>query len=169
MRSFTAVAVFAALSFALSPTPTPAQEDVQQHPSCGYCGMDRGKFGHTRMLITYEDGSSAGVCSLHCAAVELASHLDKTPSAIQVGDAGTRKLVDAEKAVWVVGGSKPGVMTVRGKWAFEARDAAEAFAKESGGALASFQDALKAAYEDLYADLQMLRAKRKAMKTGHQH
>ena len=47
--------------------------DVQKHPSCIYCGMDRGKFAHSRMLIGYDDGTSMGACSLHCAAVDLAN------------------------------------------------------------------------------------------------
>jgi len=38
-----------------------------------------------------------------------------------VGDFGTKKLIDAEKALWVLGGSKPGVMTKRGKWALRRR------------------------------------------------
>ncbi len=164
------IALAVSVGVALSFTPALAQEDVQQHASCKFCGMDRGKFAHARMLIQYEDGSSTGLCSLHCAAVELAGNLDKAPASIHVGDAGTRKLIDAEKATWVVGGSKPGVMTVRGKWAFETREAAETFAKENGGTLATFDEALKAAYEDLYADLAMIRAKRKAMHSGgHMH
>jgi len=150
----------------ISSAPASAQEDVQQHPSCKFCGMDRAKFAQTRMVISYQDGSSTGVCSIHCAAVELASNLDRAPAAIQVGDAVSRKLVDAEKATWVVGGAKPGVMTVRGKWAFESREAAEAFRKENGGVLATFEEALKTAYEDMYTDLAMIRAKRKAMRSG---
>jgi copper chaperone NosL len=170
-RSFAALILLAALLTPPGPArpqdaQAPQAPDVRQHPSCGYCGMDRGRFGHTRMLITYEDGSSAGVCSLHCAAVELAANLSKVPRTIQVGDAASRKLIDAEKAAWVVGGARPGVMTIRGKWAFESRDAAQAFARENGGDLATFEEALQAAYQDLYADLQMLRGKRKAAKAG---
>ncbi len=36
-----------------------------------------------------------------------------------VADYGTKKLIDAEKAIWVVGGSVQGVMTRNAKWAFE--------------------------------------------------
>jgi copper chaperone NosL len=173
MRSLAAaVTLLAALSFA----PAAAQEDIRQAPSCPLCGMDREKFAQTRMVIRYEDGSSTGVCSLHCAAIELAVHFDKPVKAIEVGDASTRKLLDAEQASWVVGGSRPGVMSRRGKWAFEAREAAEAFAKENGGAVGTFEAALEAAYQDLYGDLKMLREKRKAMRQGaakphadHQH
>lgn len=173
MRSLAAAVTLLA---ALSSTPALAQEDVRQAPSCPRCGMDRAKFAQTRMVIQYEDGSSTGLCSLHCAAVELAVQLDKPVKAIQVGDAATRTLLDAEQATWVVGGSRPGVMSRRGKWAFETRAAAEAFAKENGGELATFEQALEAAYQDLYGDLRMIREKRKARRGGaamkhgeHQH
>src|SRR5690242_18709434 len=71
-------------------------EDVASHPSCKYCGMIRGKLAHSRFLIEYDDGSSEGLCSLHCAAVELALVIDKAPKAIRVGDYGSGQLIDAE-------------------------------------------------------------------------
>ena len=92
-----------------------AQEDIQKQPSCKYCGMDRAKFAHSRMLVEYDDGTAVGTCSIHCLAVDLALNIDKTPKNIQTGDYGTKNLVDAEKAFWVVGGSKMGVMTKRAK------------------------------------------------------
>ena len=144
-------------------------DDVQQHPSCKYCGMDRAKFGHTRMLIEYEDGTSVGTCSIHCAAVDLALTIDKTPKAILVADMNTKKLTDAEKATWVVGGSKPGVMSRRAKWAFEKKEDAEAFLKENGGAPTTFDESMKLAYEDMYQDTKMIREKRKMMKMGGMH
>ncbi len=139
-----------------------AQDDVKQSPSCMYCGMDREKFAHSRMSIEYDDGSVVGLCSLHCAALDLALNIDKTPKAIRVADAGTKKLVDAEKAVWVLGGKKPGVMTQRAKWAFADKAGAEAFVKENGGTVVGFDEAMKAAYEDLHQDTKMIREKRKA-------
>jgi nitrous oxide reductase accessory protein NosL len=81
-----------------------------------------------------------------------------------VADARSRQLVDAESAAWVVGGSTPGVMTKRAKRAFADRASAEAFVKESGGRLATIEDAIKAAYEDMYEDVKMIREKRKAMR-----
>ena len=39
--------------------------DIEAHKSCKYCGMDREKFAHSRMLIEYGDGSSFGSCSIH--------------------------------------------------------------------------------------------------------
>ncbi len=142
--------------------------DVKDGPTCKYCGMDRARFAASRMVVEYDDGSKLSACSLHCVAVDLAVQLDKTPAAIKVADHGTQALVDAEKAVWVLGGSKPGVMTKRAKWAFGDRAAADAFVKENGGTLVSFDEAVKAAYEDLYQDSKMIREKRKAMKAAKQ-
>jgi nitrous oxide reductase accessory protein NosL len=138
-----------------------AQEDIQKHTSCKYCGMDRQKFSHSRMLLEYDDGSSVGTCSIHCVAVDLSLNIDKTPKTIGVGDYGTKALIDAEKAVWVIGGTKPGVMTKRAKWAFAEKGAAEAFIKENQGRLATFDEAMKATYEDMHQDTKMIRERRK--------
>jgi nitrous oxide reductase accessory protein NosL len=143
-------------------------DDVKTSPSCKYCGMDREKFGHSRMLITYDDGSSLGTCSLHCVATELASAIDKTPVSIQVADYGTRELIDAETAVWVLGGDKSGVMTARAKWAFAGRPAAEAFVKENGGTIVTFDESIKASYEDMYKDTKMIRERRKMKRMKQQ-
>jgi len=138
-----------------------ASDDVTKHKSCPHCGMDRGQFAHSRMLLVYDDGTEVGLCSLHCVAIDLAINLDKAPKAIYVGDFNTKKLVDAEQAVWVVGGNKPGVMTKRAKWAFENKADAEAFVKKEGGALTNFDQAIKASYEDIYTDTKMIRERRK--------
>jgi nitrous oxide reductase accessory protein NosL len=141
-------------------------DDVKQLPSCKHCGMDREKFRHSRLLIVYDDDSTIGTCSLRCGAVDLSVNINKTPKSIMVGDFGTKKLVDAEKASWVVGGSKPGVMTKRAKWAFEKKEDAEKFIKENGGTPASFEEAVKLAYEDMYQDTKMIREKRKMNRMG---
>jgi copper chaperone NosL len=171
-RKKVVAALAAAVVFGVLAMTVVAMDDIKQSPSCKYCGMDRQKFDFTRMLIEYDDGTSTGVCSLHCAAVELALSIDKIPAAIRVGDFGTKNLIDAEKAFWVVGGSKAGVMTKRGKWAFEKKDDAEAFIKANGGALTSFDDVIKAAYNDMYEDTKMIREKRKMKKAQimeHKH
>jgi hypothetical protein len=141
-----------------------AQDDMKEITECLYCGMDRAKFAHSRMLVEYEDGTREGMCSLHCAAIDLAANIDMTPKTINVGDYVTKKLIDAEKAFWVIGGSKTGVMTKRAKWAFEKKEAAEKFVKENGGNISTFDEALKAAYEDMYADIKMIRDRRKMKK-----
>ena len=140
-------------------------KDIQEHPSCKYCGMDRQKFDYSRMLTEYNDGSSFGSCSIHCTALDLAQTFDKQPKAIMVGDYNKKNLIDAEKAFWVIGGKKPGVMTKTAKWAFADKKDAEAFIKENEGKLANFEDAMKASYEDMYNDTKMIREKRAKMKT----
>ena len=148
-----------------------AHEDVQKQPSCTYCGMDREKFAHSRMLVTYDDGTKLGTCSLHCLAIDLAQNIDKMPRSIEVGDYSSKELIDAEKAFWVIDGNKPGVMTKQAKWAFATKEDADKYIKENGGTLATFDEAMKAAYESMYADTKMIREKRKMkkMKEGAGH
>jgi nitrous oxide reductase accessory protein NosL len=140
--------------------------DVKEGPSCKYCGMDRAKFATSRMVVEFDDGTKLHACSVHCVAVDLALQIDRTPVAIQVADMNTQELVDAEKAYWVVGGKRPGVMTKRGKWAFGEKAAAKAFVKQEGGLIATFEDAMKATYEDMYQDTKMIRERRKAKRAA---
>lgn len=142
----------------------PKAADIQKCPSCKYCGMNRDKFNFSRMLIIYNDGSQFGACSLHCAAIDLVVHMDKSPTSILVADYNTKKLIDAEKATWVIGGKKPGVMTRVAKWAFAKPADAKAFIKANGGKVANFDDAIKVTFEDMYTDTKMIRAKKAKMK-----
>ena len=139
-------------------------DDIAQIPSCSICGMDRHKFSHSRMLLHFEDGSKFGACSLHCAALEMAYYPGKVPTQLMVGEYNSRKLIDAEKAVWVMGGSKMGVMTKNAKWAFTDKEAAQQFVSKHGGRMVTFEKALSAAYADMYEDTRMIREKRKKMK-----
>ncbi len=70
-------------------------DDIQRYPNCSYCGMDRQVFSHSRMYIEYDDSTSFGFWSLHCAALDLALMIDKTPKSIMVADYGSKKLIDA--------------------------------------------------------------------------
>jgi copper chaperone NosL len=139
--------------FCILPGYANENEDTKKHPVCGYCNMDREKFGHARMLIEYSDGTVGATCSLHCSVIDLIQNRTKIPCRIMVGDYNTKKLINVTAAFWVVGGAKPGVMTERAKWAFEKRTDAEAFVKKHGGKQATFQEALRAAYEGLYEDM----------------
>jgi len=164
--------VFTGMAFAQ------AKEDIHLHKACKYCGMDRGTYDFSRMLIEYDDGNNVAFCSIRCAAVDLANNIDKTPKAIRVGDFTGKQLIDAEKALWVVGGTKPGVMSRRGKWAFEKQDDAENFVKTNQGKIASFEEAMKMAYQDMSEDTKMIRERRMAKRmkmmeqkpgVGHSH
>ena len=139
-------------------------DDIMKMPNCPICNMDRKVFSHSRMALEYADGSAFGSCSLHCVALELAYHPGKVPVKIMVGDFNSRELIDAEKAVWVMGGNKMGVMTTNAKWAFGVEKDARLFISQNGGRIVSFEDALSAAYADMYKDTQMIREKRKKKK-----
>lgn len=157
------------ICFIFVSSPVFAEDDLHLEPSCKFCGMDRTKFAHSRMFVKYDDASTRGTCSLHCLAIELALNIDKAPLSIQVGDYNSKNLIDAEKAYWVIGGNKPGVMTKQAKWAFENKTDAEKFTAENGGTLANFDEAIKAAYTDMYADSKMIRERRKMKKMKMQN
>jgi copper chaperone NosL len=124
--------------------------DITAHPKCAYCGMDRKEYAYSRVLLKYRDGSEVGLCSVHCAGLDLALHPEKVPARIMAGTYDRGDLVDADKAVWVLGGSKHGVMSIRGKWAFEKREDAEAFIREFGGSISDFRNVMTAAFEDMW-------------------
>ncbi len=153
-----------ALLFFFGITPGWAQDDIQAHPGCSYCGMDRAKFAHSRMYIEYDDGSMFGACSMHCAALDMAVNMDKAPVHISVGDHGTKVLIEAQTAFWVIGGDLPGVMSMRATWAFKNQADAEKFIQQHGGDAASFEQALETVYAHMYQDTKMIRKKRHMMK-----
>ncbi len=163
-RSCTMACLFVVLTLLTFGTILYGQEDVAGHKSCKHCGMDRQQYAHSRMLITYEDGTQVPACSLRCANLDLSMQIDKAPKAVQVADYNSRKLIDADKATWVIGGDKPGVMSRRAKWAFESRTDAEAFVAGHGGSVATYAEAVKAATDDVQSDTAMIREKRKMRK-----
>lgn len=135
-----ALSLFALTAFAAS--------DIDQHRDCKQCGMDRKAYGYSRMLVEYKDGIQVGTCSLHCVVTELNSNINGEKISFKVADRDTRTLIDAEKAFWVIGGRKRGVMTMQAKWAFTTKESAQQFISEFGGKLATWSEALAAAKED---------------------
>ncbi len=123
--------------------------DVTQAPSCHHCGMDRGMFSHSRMLINYADGTSVAVCSIHCTATEMHGNNGKKVSSLKVADYTTKQLMDVNAATWVIGGSKRGVMTAMPKWAFYKAEDARKFVEEDGGSVSTFSQAMDAAIKEV--------------------
>jgi copper chaperone NosL len=125
-----------------------AGNDIDEHRSCSYCGMDRKVYGYSRMMVIYENGSRVGVCSLHCAVTEMNEHKGRAVTSLLVADRNSHEMIDAKKAFWVVGGRKRGVMTQNPKWAFATKEAAQSFLNSFGGKLTNWEIALLAARED---------------------
>ncbi len=125
-----------------------ASERIEPPKECKQCGMDRVAFAHGRMLIVYADGSAAATCSLNCAAVQMKENGKKQVKSLKVADYSTKKLIDADKAVWVIGGSRPGIMTEMPKWAFARKEDAHKFVRENGGRIATFDEALSLALKE---------------------
>ena len=118
---------------------------VENPAKCQNCGMDRTAFAASRVLITFADGTTVGTCSINCAHDAVSKNSSKKIKNIKVADYASKKLIDAKKAAWVIGGRKQGVMTATAKWAFEDNAGAERFIKENGGRIATFDEAWKAA------------------------
>lgn len=115
-----------------------AAEPVEGPKACLQCGMDRTVYAQSRTLLRYADGSSAGFCSLHCAAAAMAKEPEKAVQELLVADYATGGLIEASTAIWVVGGKKAGVMTAEAKWAFAKQEAADGFIRENGGEVRAY-------------------------------
>lgn len=142
------ICLLGALLFYTAAAYTAPPDDIATQRSCRHCGMDRKAYGYSRMLITYADGSSSGVCSLNCAVTEMSAKKGRPLRSILVADRNSRELLPAEQAFWTLGGTKKGVMTHRPKWAFTTKAAADEFVARYGGTVVSWPAALAAAEKD---------------------
>jgi nitrous oxide reductase accessory protein NosL len=122
---------------------------VESPKACRQCNMDRTVFDRSRMLIVYADGTTVGVCSIHCAAADMKQNKDKQVRSLMVADYTTKDLTDARAATWVIGGKKEGVMTSLAKWAFAGEKDAQQFVQENGGKVVPYDQAMKAAEEEI--------------------
>jgi len=118
---------------------------VEEPAKCQVCGMDRTHFASSRVLVTFANGKTIGTCSINCAREAATQNASSKITAIRVADYVSKKLIDAKKAVWVIGGSKHGVMSATAKWAFADKAEATRFVSENGGKIATFAEAWKAA------------------------
>jgi len=157
LKTRTSFIILASL-FIIGAAPAGVQDDIRNHPRCPICNMDRQEYAQSRMLIDYREGP-VGFCSIHCAGADLAVNRHKTVKEIFAADYATKRLVPAKNAFWVIGGDRSGVMTQRAKWAFGKRADAETFVKDHGGSPSTYDDAMKATFEDMYADIKAVRKK----------
>lgn len=118
---------------------------------CPNCGMLLPKFYKTNHV---HDGKQ--YCSLHCL-VEVAG--DDLSDA-KVVDTNSLKLIDANKAYYVVGSKKSGTMSMTSKYAFSSQQDALEFQKKYAGEILTFEQASEVAKKDLKKDLVMIKTKR---------
>jgi copper chaperone NosL len=117
--------------------------------NCSRCGMDRTRFAYSRTIVTYADGTTVGLCSLHCAVEEMMKSAGKKISSLKVADFDSRNLVAAETATWVTGGKVKGIMTMPAKWAFAGKEDASAFVRYNGGEITPYQEVLRAVQDEV--------------------
>lgn len=86
--------MFLVTYFLLTCTATIAADEVENPKPCKQCGMDSVAFSYSRMMILYADGTTAGTCSLNCAAVEMKENKGKQVKSLKVADYNSRKLID---------------------------------------------------------------------------
>lgn len=134
------------ITMTLSPGFTAsAADDIGEHRFCRHCGMDRKMYAFSRMMLIYADGTRSGVCSIHCAVTDMGESRGTALEKILVADRVSRELIPADRAFWVMGGRKRGVMTGLPTWAFSTRSAAEAFVADNGGRPADWGEVLSSA------------------------
>jgi nitrous oxide reductase accessory protein NosL len=126
---------------------------------CPICGMNLKMFYKTSHTAELKDGTPRQYCSMRCLAVDTHEHnlsLDK----IQVVDAKTEKLIDANKAFYLLASKIKGTMAKVSKLAFASEDDAKAFAKEYGGEIMNFKEAFAQANSSLEKDIAMIQNKK---------
>ncbi len=119
------------------------------HPRCDNCGMDRNRWARTR----YEFETSKGrfyTCSIHCVVVLAFFKLKEVPQDVKVAEyLRPERMLDAERAVFLIGSSMPGTMSPVSKIAFSSKEEALRFAMKYGGRIADFKTALSEAKKEI--------------------
>jgi nitrous oxide reductase accessory protein NosL len=114
-----------------------------EHKRCDNCGMDLNKWARTRHEFRTATGSFH-TCSLTCCVI-LSWKRKEEGRYFQVAEyLRPEKMLDADKAFYVMGSSAPGTMTALSKIAFGDKKEAVAFARKYGGGIVGLKDALDA-------------------------
>ncbi|PLY08154.1 MAG: hypothetical protein C0625_02925 [Arcobacter sp.] len=128
---------------------------------CPVCGMTLPMFYKTSHAAKHV-GEDKQYCSIHCL-VEDKEVNGSELTDIKVVDNKSLKLVDAKKAFYVVGSSKPGTMTMVSKYAFEKESDAKAFASENGGELKNFDEVYAMVSKGMEKEKAMIAKRQKKM------
>ncbi len=106
---------------------------------CDNCLMDRNRWARTRYEFQNSKGSFY-TCSIYCV-VALSMKLEEEPKNIKVAHyLHPERMIDTDKAFYVIGSSAPGTMTKKSKIAFTTKAEAQKFILRYGGKLSTFED-----------------------------
>ena len=141
-----------------STQPTLVQ-DGKAKKWCPVCGMNLKMFYKTSHTSKLKDGTPRQYCSMRCLAVDNHEH-NISLDDIQVVDVDSGKLIDANKAFYVVGSNIKGTMAKVSKLAFATENEAKIFAKEHGGEVTDFKTAFAKANDSLEKDIAMVQMKK---------
>ena len=140
----------------VSPKEATLLQDSDSKLYCPNCGMNLPRFYKTNHAVRLDDGSMRQYCSIYCLVEEMELTVlrgkKESVDQIMVVDVPTLKFIDAKKAHYVVGSSKPGTMTTVSKYAFKKLADAKEFAQQNGGSIKSFDGAYSAALNDFARD-----------------
>ncbi len=132
--------------------PNPLDNELEKHPRCVICNMDRRKFHYARHLLHYGDGHAQGTCSVHCVAECMLRERRRGFRAIYAPDyestAEPKVLFEAASATYLIGSDLRGVMTPVSKVAFANRQAALQAKQVYGGEIGSFATAITLSMEE---------------------
>jgi copper chaperone NosL len=132
-------------------------QDSKSKLYCPMCGMNLPMFYKTNHAAAH-DNHTKQYCSIHCLVEDKVQNKADLKD-IQVVDVTSLKFIDAKEATYVVGSSKKGTMSMVSKYAFADKADAEAFAKEFGGEIMSFDEAYATASKGLDKEIAMISEK----------
>jgi nitrous oxide reductase accessory protein NosL len=132
-------------------------DELQKHPRCVICNMDRRKFHYARHLLHYADYHVQGTCSVHCAAECMLRERRRGFLSIYAPDFASpddpKPLIEAASATYLIGSDLRGVMTPVSKVSFASREAALLARQTYGGEVAGFAVAISASLEEMATSL----------------
>ena len=134
-------------------------QDGEAKKWCPVCGMNLKMFYKTSHTAKLKDGKKRQYCSLRCLAVDSHEH-NLSLSDVQVVDVNSEKLIDANKAFYVLNSKIKGTMSKVSKLAFATKKEAETFAKKMGGEVVDFKTVLEKANASLKSDIAMVMTKK---------
>jgi len=150
--------------FSKAPTSGKA-ELIQEGPDkewCPICGMKLPMFYKTNHAVKLTDGTKKQYCSIRCLAVDMPAIKERLGQMLVVA-VDTDKFIDVNDAIYIIGSSAPGTMSMVSKYAFSTKAAAKEFQAKYGGEIADFKTVFEAANKSLEKDVEMTDNKRKKM------